>query len=72
MLIRHQPQPLLKPITLRAFWWLCERAHRAACAPADAQVRHMPSTLETQLHSFAPTSQVSASLAHDLHRLPTA
>lgn len=37
-LIRHQPQPLLKPITLRALWWLCERAHRAALSPASTEV----------------------------------
>ncbi|CAL8472231.1 g11773 [Coccomyxa elongata] len=36
-LIRHQTQPLLKPITLRALWWLCERAHRAALSPASTE-----------------------------------
>ena len=37
-LIRHQPQPLLKPITLRALWWLCQQAHRAASAPPNDEV----------------------------------
>ena len=32
MLLRRQPEPLLTPLTLKALWWLCERAHRAAAA----------------------------------------
>jgi hypothetical protein len=30
LMISHQPQSLLKPIVLKAMWWLCERAHQAA------------------------------------------
>ena len=31
MLINKQPQPLLKPIVVKAAAWLCERAHQQAC-----------------------------------------
>ena len=35
MLIRKQPQPLLKPIVVKALAWLCERAHQQACPQVD-------------------------------------
>ena len=31
MLISRQPQPLLKPIVVKAVAWLCDRAHQQAC-----------------------------------------
>ena len=39
MLISKQPQPLLKPIVVKALAWLCDRAHQQACS----QVRHKTS-----------------------------
>ena len=43
MLIRRQPEPLLTPLTIKALWWLCERAHRSAMAgPPAAQVTTAP------------------------------
>ena len=36
MLINKQPQPLLKPIVVKAVAWLCDRAHQQACS---SQVR---------------------------------
>ena len=35
MLIHKQPQPLLKPIVVKALAWLCERAHQQACPQVD-------------------------------------
>ena len=32
MLISKQPQPLLKPIVVKALAWLCDRAHQQACS----------------------------------------
>lgn len=32
MLIAKQPQPLLRPIVVKAVAWLCDRAHQQACA----------------------------------------
>ena len=34
-LIRKQPEPLLKPIVVKALAWLCERAHQQACPQVD-------------------------------------
>ncbi len=34
-LIKKQPEPLLKPIVIKALAWLCDRAHQQACAQVD-------------------------------------
>ena len=35
-LIKKQPEPLLKPIVVKALAWLCERAHQQACSKVGA------------------------------------
>ena len=34
-LIKKQPEPLLKPVVVKALAWLSERAHQQACAKVD-------------------------------------
>lgn len=36
LLLRREPHPALKPLVLKALWWLAERAHRAAATPPAA------------------------------------
>ena len=37
-LIRKQPEPLLKPIVVKALTWLAERAHQQACTQVETVI----------------------------------
>ncbi len=60
LLIRHQPQPLLKPMVLKALWWLCERAHQAALAQACARpLKHFALYITCCVHANQAVSTIA-------------